>query len=78
MCQTKILFLNGGGVAYTKICQNMRFRDAVGSADLKTFDFTFPKDAIAGFDADTENFAHLLDAHHVGIVLKYEFVRVPL
>ena len=48
----------------------MSLRNTIGSSDLETTDFAFPQDAVAGLCADAEYFAHLLNAHHIGIVFQ--------
>ena len=45
----------------------MSLRNTIGSADFETTDFAFPQDAVAGLCADAEYFAHLLNAHYIGI-----------
>lgn len=49
----------------------MSLRNTIGSADFETTDFAFPQDAVAGLCADAEYFAHLLNAHHIGILFCY-------
>ena len=51
----------------------MSLRNTIGSADFETTDFAFPQDAVAGLCADAEYFAHLLNAHHIGIVFQQMF-----
>ncbi|WP_353734573.1 ImmA/IrrE family metallo-endopeptidase [Oscillibacter sp.] len=48
----------------------------MGSADFETTDFAFPQDAVAGLCADAEYFAHLLNAHHIGIVFQHVYCIV--
>lgn len=50
----------------------------VGSPNLETTDFSFTQNAVAGFRADAEYFAHLLNAHYVGIVLQHELISITL
>lgn len=45
----------------------MSLRNTIGSSDLETTDFAFPQDTVAGLCADAEYFAHLLNAHYIGI-----------
>ena len=45
----------------------MSLRNTIGSADFEATDFAFPQDAVAGLCADAEYFAHLLNAHHIGM-----------
>ena len=52
----------------TQISKKVSLRNTIGSADFETTDFAFPQDAVAGLCADAEYFAHLLNAHHIGIV----------
>ena len=56
----------------------MSLRNTIGSADFETTDFAFPQDAVAGLCADAEYFAHLLNAHYIGIVFHHELVGIAL
>ena len=56
----------------------MSLRNTIGSSDLETTDFAFPQDAVAGLCADAEYFAHLLNAHYIGIVFQHELVGIAL
>ena len=58
--------------------EKMSLRNTIGSADFETTDFAFPQDAVAGLCADAEYFAHLLNAHYIGIVFQHELVGIAL
>ena len=49
----------------------MSLRNTIGSADFEATEFAFPQDAVAGLCADAEYFAHLLNAHYIGIVFQH-------
>ena len=50
----------------------------IGSANLEAENLAFTQNAIAGLCADAEDFAHLLDAHYIGIIFQHELVGIAL
>ena len=56
----------------------MSLRNTIGSADLETEYLAFAQNTIAGLCTDAEYFAHLLNAHHIGIVFQHELIGIAL
>lgn len=58
--------------------KKMSLRNTIRSADFEATNFVFPQNAVAGFCADAEYFAHLFNAHYIRIILQHEFVGIAL
>ena len=52
------------------------FGDAVGPPNFDKGHFTVFQELVTRLGADTKNFTHLINIHHVGIIFEHEAVGV--
>jgi len=56
----------------------MGFWDTIGSANFKAAYVSLPQNTVAGFCADAQNLAHLLDIQNIRIVLQHDLIGISL